>query len=874
MNEVKAEMIEENEKLTKTVETQIENEDSKANSDNKKDSKVASSQAEDKDQGPKSSNMKASLILKGFQRSSKKQISKRKLKTRSLKNSVKMEKKPKRVIQEKKKRESNKRFVGGNDEMILRPSSPLLRSFMKPAPKIYKKKQIGQKKFLIHAHPKPGLETESFYGKKKGNVKRNFNTYQTVDFQEESEEEEMSVKFWSKKNMIRSMSSNPRGFARLIGSKINMIDEIQRLVKLDHKAKTKQKKPKNNMFRSVDISLKNRRPNDSLESRKRNASRNASRENAWDPNRDRIVKVGTSSSIWEQTHLKKQIHKEKQKKKKRFKHLIYSSVQVEKSDIKAKAEFMKEREMKNSFYAPLKTSSNLKDYSLSKSKDKKEEIRSSRPMRNTLEDTVPKFQPPFKLEETQEKITNSFLLYKSNSRMMDNADGITVELEEDKSVCLEDMETKLCFFFKKTLVYASKIELLKLKAQKENGEHNIYSLFRQFCDPENGRLTITSLQLLVEILQFPLEEYDISSIMLFLEKFKEVEEDASLELEYGEFRELFVSHKVTTPEIYLFSNWTPEINRPFNLPDSEFYLLRQILMLTSRQIQDVSRIINALKAYTADSLFNYIALFNEENDTIEGHLNNFFYNQEEMEELKESFKVQIDFTSPRVQNQVKSKRPNSAKIEVVGPSFSNNMTSKSFRNPSFAGSPNAEKVIEEAKNAVKEENEDVIIEDTQKESEVIDPDLFESLGHYKNENPEKEKVVKSNYSSLVKPESLLNRYTRYKKRRIQKKKMQENPLGVTNTTIELGNNEEEVNNMNKIIQEMETKQAQANFENPKSTETQAHMIDVSTIRNFLNFHGVMFLEEDLELVMYCMGSAHGILDRDAFKRFFHSPLWD
>ena len=323
-------------------------------------------------------------------------------------------------------------------------------------------------------------------------------------------------------------------------------------------------------------------------------------------------------SIWEQTNLKKKLHQEKQKKKKRFKHLIYSSVQVERSDIKAKAEFAKEREMKNSFYAPLKTSSNLQDFSRSKSREQKE-IK-SKFLRNTLEDTLPKFQPPFKIEE-KEKTGNSFMLYRSNSRMMENADGITVELEEDRSVCLEDMETKLCFFFKKTLVYASKIELLKLKAQKENGEHNIYSLFRQFCDPENGKLTITSLQLLVEVLQFPLEEYDISSIMLFLEKFKEVEEDASLELEYGEFRELFVSHKVTTPEIYLFSNWTPEINRPFNLPDSEFYLLRQILMLTSRQIQDVSRIICALKAYTADSLFNYIALFNEENDTIEGHLN-------------------------------------------------------------------------------------------------------------------------------------------------------------------------------------------------------------------------------------------------------------
>ena len=166
--------------------------------------------------------------------------------------------------------------------------------------------------------------------------------------------------------------------------------------------------------------------------------------------------------------------------------------------------------MKNSFYVPLKTSSTLQDFSRSKDNKETEILRNTVLSKNPLEDTIPKFQPPFKNEEIQNnKIQNSFLLYKSNSKMIDNGDGITVELEEDKSVCLEDMETKLCFFFKKTLVYASKIELLKLKAQKENGEHNIYSLFRQFCDPENGKLMITSMQFLVEVLQFPLEEYDI-----------------------------------------------------------------------------------------------------------------------------------------------------------------------------------------------------------------------------------------------------------------------------------------------------------------------------------------------------------------------------
>jgi len=480
-------------------------------------------------------------------------------------------------------------------------------------------------------------------------------------------------------------------------------------------------------------------------------------------------------------------------------------------------------------------------------------------------------------------------LYKSNSRL-DNADGITVELEEDRTVCLDDMETKLCLFFKKTLVYASKIELLKLKAQRENGEHNIYSLFRQFCDPDTGKLTITSMEFLVEVLQYPMEEYDISGILLFLEKFKEVESDAVLELEYGEFRELFISHKVSTPEIYLFSNWTPDVNKEFVLPDSEFYLLRQILMLTTRQIQDITRIINALRAYTSDSLFNYISLFNEENDKIEGNLNNFFYNDGEVEEMKESFQVQIDFTSKRVQNQG-LERPKSAYIEGEVPSFSNNITTRSFRNPSFAGSPQVEENKVELKMQIEEK----------KESKGNDEEINEQ------EVSEREIETRSNYSSLLKPQSILNQHIRYKKvKRIKhmsefgkrKKKSKKtvkqtpNQNGVlqdpiihkkvkTETNDEQEemvkgnlNNAEEVEIMNELIKNEENKAMQVNASYQKSLESQANYIDVSTIRNFLNFHGVMFLEEDLELVMHCLGSAHGIVDREAFKRFFYSPLWD
>lgn len=785
------------------------------------------------------------------------------------------------------KRHSAKDSIESTEEVVedgrQLPETPsaMLQKYLKPAPKIYKKKQIGKKKFVIHAQTTGGIDSESFHAKnKKGKRKKHFNTYQMVEFADESEEESASLKFWSKKNMIRSLSSNPRGFAQLMSKKINLIDQIEELVRMENQQKTHQKQ---NMFRSVDISLKERKKQGSVDSR----------QPRKDPSRDKILQIGTSSSLWEKTTRKKQDFKEKQQKKKRFKHLIYSSVQVERSgnhkqDFRNQARLEEpETELKTSLYLPKKSPPGLKFYSKVKRVESRPE--------NHLSEELPPLNNINKMshpaQETKER--KKMALYKSNSRM-DDADGITVELDENRTVCLDDMETKLCLFFKKTLVYASKIELLKLKAQKENGEYNIYSLFRQFCDPDNGKLTITSMQLLVEVLQFPLEEYDISSVMLFLEKFKAVDPNALLELEYGEFRELFISHKVSTPEIYLFSNWTPDVNRHFDLPDSEFYLLRQILMLTSRQIQDLSRIVNALHAYTADSIFDYIALFNEENDKIDGHLNNFFYNEPEFQENKQAFQVQIDFKSSRVQNQIE-RRPKSANVQEL-PSFSNNYASKSFRNPSFAGNAETKIILEN-----EEEKEQPKRAAPVKIAEPVEPVQEAPLA----EETESQK----NYSSLLKPQSILNQHMRYKKvKRIRQtsefpepqkqnwtslnkkkqtpEKKEENleeanpqehlelvePDEQQETLIMAQNQQEEVEMMNEMIVTAKNKQENERVYN--SVESQTNMIDVSTVRNFLNFHGVMFLEEDLELVMHCMGSAHGIVDREAFKRFFYSPLWD
>ena len=655
-----------------------------------------------------------------------------------------------------------------NKESNLPISSAFLGRFMKPAPKIYKKTKIGKKKFIVLAKDRGDLETKSFYAYRSNqDFQGNLNPYHTVDFDDDEteEEEQLHVKFWTKKNMIRSVSSNPRGYAGLLG-RPNIVDQIQ-----DFSRKGEQSK-------SLRIS---RKKIGSLNNESLKANLHKSVNN---PHNIMRLKGKVTNS----------------KPKKRFKYLVNSSTKYANKGRKLyRNRSSKGKRLGRGLESFLRVNRLRQKNNSPDHEDKIDKMNL-----NWEEDPIANDDLDFEAEEVHEdKFTNNFRMpqrqnvKKTADKIIDiaNADGITVELEENRSVCLEDMETKLCLFFKKTLVYSSKIDLLKLKIQKQNGEHTIYSIFRHFCDPESGKLSLENMINVVQRLQFPMEESTVSRIMLFLEKFISDESEEFLELEYGDFRQLFTSHKFSTPEVYLFSNWSKEISQELKIPDQEFYLLRQILMLTSREVLDISRIVNVLRSYTADSLFDYITLFAPDEP-----------------DKPSLFEPQVDLTSSRVQKQLR--RPTSANLNGVIPSFRNNNMAKSFREVTIKSN------VEPNYNTLKKD--------------------IRSFNVPTNKN--------QTISKLISPKSILNKF------------MRSSDLSQTKDSFEIMNN-------------FELPKTNAPFKT-KEPFKQEFIIEVTTLRNFLNFHGVLFLEEDLELLMHFMGAAAGELNRSIFHRFIYSPLWD
>ena len=415
------------------------------------------------------------------------------------------------------------------------------------------------------------------------------------------------------------------------------------------------------------------------------------------------------------------------------------------------------------------------------------------------------------------------------------------------TMSVEDMEAKLRVLFKKMLVYGSKIETIKLKIDKVNGETSCYALYRRFCDQESGELSLSGLRELLHALNFPVGNKMLLKMLIYLSKFepsvpmatyhpsqtdvfiespymnfsevhtapnnmfdpvpnfsrlnnitatKERDRLSSIKgprmfmshegalgspqspenitLKYGCFRQLFTSHKIKIPEIYLFCNWESQGSRvDVQIPESEYYLMRQILMLFQKQLKDMTRVMVSMKPYTAEQMFDYLSSYSPEN----------MPSPSEPVSVCERIPTQITFSLKSERN--KSGR-HSKEVSSLVPSFSNNhympVSPRSKQSNRFnAGGPGQFSISNKA--SVPDE-----VYSRQKRSQTMPGGLSGSRGAH----VERERIAQ---------------------------------------------------------------------------------VNVWNIKNFLEAQKVHYLEEDLMLLMNALASSEGSLKEATFYQFVYSPLW-
>lgn len=192
-----------------------------------------------------------------------------------------------------------------------------------------------------------------------------------------------------------------------------------------------------------------------------------------------------------------------------------------------------------------------------------------------------------------------------------------------------ELESLLVRFFSKCFVYLSKIEHLRIKLHKENIESWTYSLFRLFSDQPGSRLSLQGLKAVLQSLSIVLGDNVLHRLFWLLSGYKDAQSGATRpmtrhlsmssfhrrwqrgahSLSYGEFRGLFTSPKILIPEVYLESDWnSSDVSAKQVIPYRVSTLMRQIVLLKSRFIIDVSETIENLRRFPKNVVFKHLFL--------------------------------------------------------------------------------------------------------------------------------------------------------------------------------------------------------------------------------------------------------------------------
>jgi Ca2+-binding EF-hand superfamily protein len=203
--------------------------------------------------------------------------------------------------------------------------------------------------------------------------------------------------------------------------------------------------------------------------------------------------------------------------------------------------------------------------------------------------------------------------------------------ESDYNLPTNELDGFYIRFFSKCFVYLSKIEHLKIKLHKENIESTTYSLFRYFRHKQSSFISVKGLKNVLNSLNISLSTKSLQSLFWYLSKYRDPQATRTSRpsfprkfsmanfhntssspnyfLSYSEFRELFSSFKILIPQIYLESDWNSnELSNELYIPPVISSLMRQIILLNSRFIFDISKLIQQLKRFNIKQLFGHLFL--------------------------------------------------------------------------------------------------------------------------------------------------------------------------------------------------------------------------------------------------------------------------
>ena len=209
------------------------------------------------------------------------------------------------------------------------------------------------------------------------------------------------------------------------------------------------------------------------------------------------------------------------------------------------------------------------------------------------------------------------------------------------------LEDLLLLLVKKILVYSSKIDSLQRKMYANNPAFSVKLIFKEADKERKAFLTLHDMGYFLNYFGFQVSDWETFKLMGYLSNYKlttleelMTQEDINSEV-FAEMQSKFfggaqgkdAQSQAKKDSLLFYLNYEnfsqifkpvdkafrPEQNRKrqmnYNndqrIRESEFYLIRQIILLTFRKIDEIGMIVQYLKEYPSAEIYEFLCSFNE-----------------------------------------------------------------------------------------------------------------------------------------------------------------------------------------------------------------------------------------------------------------------
>lgn len=178
-----------------------------------------------------------------------------------------------------------------------------------------------------------------------------------------------------------------------------------------------------------------------------------------------------------------------------------------------------------------------------------------------------------------------------------------------------DMNNRLTHLFKKILIYGAKIEELKNMIFDNNPNFNLIGIFELYDDKKTGILAQEEFIDMIMDIGFQVPDIQLQKIMVYLQASNK-RSNKPVAVSFSQFSTLF--YPLNLDSSFLNNEYEAKQekkkDKSFKEPkeeliiqESEFHIMRQIIILLLRKIEDTTNLVDQLRDYRTEELFSSIS---------------------------------------------------------------------------------------------------------------------------------------------------------------------------------------------------------------------------------------------------------------------------